>query len=148
MSGVRSAPALSPASGFLNTAAVAPRRNGGLARAPYSVLISSMITTVLRISIASSSFRSSPVRALTELIHAFATLSRCHFLESTQRLDLIFEFRQPVHGIEHHHVGAELAPAIGRCRPTLRVGVVHPQPPLKPEFAGITSLLVHFLAAQ
>src|SRR5262245_55047713 len=50
MSGVRSAPALLPASGFLKTAPVATRRSGGLARAPYSVLISSTNVTVLRIS--------------------------------------------------------------------------------------------------
>src|SRR5262249_11223994 len=54
MRGVRSAPALLPASGFLNTAAIATRRSGGLARAPYSALISSTIVTVLRISMAGS----------------------------------------------------------------------------------------------
>src|SRR5262245_17407852 len=48
MSGVRSAPALLPASGFLKTAAVATRRSGGLVRAPYSALISSTNVTVLR----------------------------------------------------------------------------------------------------
>src|SRR5690242_10728313 len=45
-----SAPAGFPASGFLNTAAIATRRNGGLAGAPYSLRISSTDVTTLRMS--------------------------------------------------------------------------------------------------
>src|SRR5215475_5915760 len=45
-----SAPAALPASGFLNTAAIATRRSGGLARAPYSLWISSTDVMILRMS--------------------------------------------------------------------------------------------------
>jgi hypothetical protein len=54
--GLRSAPAALPASGFSNTAAIATRRSGGLAGAPYSLLISSTRVTVLRMVMMCSLF--------------------------------------------------------------------------------------------
>src|SRR5262249_28889289 len=37
-----------------------------------------------------------------------ATLPGRHFLEAAQDLDLVLKLRHAIHGVEHHHLGAEL----------------------------------------
>src|SRR5216684_5236361 len=66
-------------------------------------------------------------------------LSRRHFLEAPQGLDLLIELRHPVHRIEHHHLGAETLPALRGLGPELRVGLIHAQPTFEPEGGGIPS---------
>src|SRR5262245_30309020 len=77
-----------------------------------------------------------------------APLATRHLLEAAQGFDLVVELWYAIHGIEHHHVGSEPAPAICRCRPALRIGIVHPEPSLDPELAGLTPMLAHLVPQQ
>src|ERR1700730_11526947 len=61
------------------------------------------------------------------------------FLEAPQGLDLLIELRHAVHGIEHHHLGAETLPALRGLGPELRVGGIHAQPSFEPEGGRIPS---------
>src|SRR6266446_1508348 len=69
-------PAALPASGFLNTAAIATRRSGGLTGAPYSLLISSTRVTVLRMVMMCSLVSISPQQILS--VQISWTKGRCH----------------------------------------------------------------------
>src|SRR5262245_31991647 len=76
------------------------------------------------------------------------TLAHRHFFEATQDFELVGKFRHAVHWIEHHHIGAQFAPAVGCSRPALRIRLVHPQPAFDPEFARIPAGLLDLRAQQ
>jgi hypothetical protein len=42
------------------------------------------------------------------------TLSDCDLFEPAQGLDVIIDVRDAVHGVQHHHAGAEPTPAVRR----------------------------------
>jgi hypothetical protein len=73
-------------------------------------------------------------------------LSACDLLEPPQRLDVIVEAADAVHGVEHHQVGAEPTPAVGRGRPGLRVRITHAQPALDAEALGVASERLELLS--
>src|SRR5215475_8951159 len=64
-------------------------------------------------------------------------LSARDLLEPPQGLDVIVEVQDAVHGVQHHHAGAESTPAVGRGRPALRVRALHAQPALDAELGRI-----------
>src|SRR5215472_2442004 len=113
-----SAPAALPASGFLNTAAIATRRSGGLARAPYSLWISSTKVTVLRMSMVRSSLRGFPQFALRGNRGRSASLNQryriAQHIDAGARPDAIFgkvaaERARAGHGV----IGADEMPGDG-----------------------------------
>src|SRR6266550_5250713 len=67
------------------------------------------------------------------------TLSDDDFFEASQSLDVIIEAGHAVHGVQHHHAGAEPTPAVGSGRPALRVRAVHAQPGFDAEFVRVAS---------
>src|SRR6516162_33130 len=70
----------------------------------------------------------------------------CNLFESPQRLDVRIDACDAVHGVQHHHTGAEPTPAVRRRRPGLRIGAMHAQPGFDAEFDLIASKRLELLA--
>src|SRR5262249_49949206 len=71
-----------------------------------------------------------------------------YLLEAAQGFDLLIEGWHAVHGIEHHHLGAEPLPALGCLGPQVGIGFVHAQPAFKAEFRGIAAERLEMLAQR